>query len=372
MNRPLNIIIAGGGTGGHLFPGIAIADGFRDRNRHTRILFVSVGRPFELEVLAKAGYPHRKVTSEGFKGRGLRSKARSVMKIPLGIFEAGRIIREFGADLVIGVGGYSAGPVVMAARLMGIRTALHEQNILPGITNRILARFVDRIYTSFQNTAGGFAPEKTLFTGNPVRRTVLAPEPGTEAGDFFNVLIVGGSQGAHRINTALAEALPHLRNRSRFSFVHQTGPRDREWVRAAYGKHGVRSTVRPFIDDMGRQYGRADLLICRAGATTVAEITAIGKGAILIPFPFAADNHQVMNARTLAAAGAAEMVEEKDLTGRVLADRIRHYADRPALLAEMAGRSGALGRADAAAAIADDCCRLSGRESDTDTERKRT
>jgi UDP-N-acetylglucosamine--N-acetylmuramyl-(pentapeptide) pyrophosphoryl-undecaprenol N-acetylglucosamine transferase len=324
---------------------------------------VSTGNPFELSVLDKAGFILEKITAEGIKGRGLLRQLRSMWKIPMGIFESIRIIKNFKPDLVMGVGSYAAGPVAIGAWLMRKKLILHEQNILPGITNRILSRFADRIYVSFKNTKANFNPEKALYTGNPLRKEFLKKakdnNTATSAKDYtFTVLILGGSQGAHSINEAVINALEHFKVKHNFYFIHQTGKQDEAAVKNAYRKQDVSCMVKSFFDDMPEQYQMADLIICRAGATTVAELAAVGKGVIFIPFPFAADNHQVLNARTFTETGAAEMILQKDLTGRVLAQRIEYYASNKKALEVMAARAKSLGKPDAAKVIVEDCYKL--------------
>jgi UDP-N-acetylglucosamine--N-acetylmuramyl-(pentapeptide) pyrophosphoryl-undecaprenol N-acetylglucosamine transferase len=243
---------------------------------------------------------------------------------------------------------------------------LHEQNILPGITNRILSRLADRVYVSFDDFPTGICPKKVLYTGNPVRREILKyPKnqkilgiDNSEQKQHFVILILGGSQGAHSINMALLEAMESIQDKDQFFFIHQTGLNDETRVKNAYERYGLSFRVQAFFNDMDRQYQKADLVICRAGATTVAEIKAIGKGAIFIPYPFAADNHQVLNARSLEKTGAAEMILEKDLNGKALAERINFYAANPDTLRQMASRAKDLCRTDAAAVIVDDCYRL--------------
>ena len=363
--RPLKIVIAGGGTGGHLFPGIAIAQEFKIRNSATHIIFVSTGNPMEKSVLSKTDFELRCIRVAGIKGRGIWNQLISVLKIPTGILESMRILKNFTPDLAIGLGSYSAGPVLIGAWLRRIPIAVHEQNLLPGITNRILSRFADRIYISFENTKSNLDPRKVRWTGNPVRRELLKFEDSC-TGDSrhhtverrFTILIIGGSQGAHRINMAVIEALEYLKDKGRLHFVHQTGKTDEQPVSAAYRRHGIQGTVQSFFDDMAEQYHRADLLICRAGATTVAEISALGKAAIFIPFPYAADNHQVLNAGSLSNEGAAEMILEKDLSGEILAEKIEYYADHPAALKHMAVKARRFGNPEAAKNIVDDCYRL--------------
>jgi UDP-N-acetylglucosamine--N-acetylmuramyl-(pentapeptide) pyrophosphoryl-undecaprenol N-acetylglucosamine transferase len=360
------LLIAGGGTGGHLFPGIAIAREFMDRNAQNAVLFVSTGNSFEQKTLSRAGFALETVSVAGIKGRGIWQKFKSLGLIPLGIVQSGSIIKKFKPDLVLGVGSYAAGPVALTAWMAGIPVVLHEQNILPGITNRVLARFARRIYVSFENTAGRFDTAKVRLTGNPVRREILQPaateghedEGGPDRAPVLNILIAGGSQGAHAINMAMVAALPLIQQKERLSVVHQTGAADEECVRAAYAAKGINAVVAAFFDDMDRRYRQADLIICRAGATTVAEITAVGKAALFIPFPFAADDHQRLNAETLAAQGAAEMVEEKHLAAADLAERIERFANDRTALDRMADQARKLGRPEAARLIVDDCYKL--------------
>jgi len=360
------LLIAGGGTGGHLFPGIAIAREFTARNGQNAVLFVSTGNSFERKTLSRAGFSLETVSVAGIKGRGIWQKLKSLALIPLGIIQSGWIIRNFKPDLVLGVGSYAAGPVVLTAWMAGIPVVLHEQNILPGITNRALARFARRIYVSFENTAGRFDTAKVRLTGNPVRGEILQPPAAEEREDdgrpdlppVLNILIAGGSQGAHAINMAVVAALRLIRQKERIRVVHQTGAADEDHVRAAYATQSINAVVGAFFDDMDRRYRRADLIICRAGATTVAEITAVGKAALFIPFPFAADNHQRLNAEALAEQGAAEMIEEKHLAGDDLAERIDRFATDRTALDRMADQARKLGRPEAARLIVDDCYKL--------------
>jgi len=364
-NRPLRVVIAGGGTGGHLFPGIAIAQEFETRNSATKIIFVSTGNPMEKSVLSKSGYELRCVTAAGIKGRGVWNQMVSVLKIPRGILEARQIFKDFPPDLAVGLGSYSAGPVIIGAWLRRIPIVIHEQNILPGITNRILARFADRIYISFENTKSNLDSRKVQWTGNPVRNELFEHSVGQAAhkkentsGETFTVLIIGGSQGAHTINMAVIEALEAFKNKAHLHFVHQTGAADERQVNEAYRRNNIRCTVQSFFDNMAELYSRADLLICRAGATTVAEISALGKAVIFIPFPHAADNHQVLNAALLSDQGAAEMISENDLSAEILSHKIAYYADHRQELDEMAAKASQFGNPAAAKNIVDDCYRL--------------
>lgn len=363
--RALRIVIAGGGTGGHLFPGIAIAQEFEARNSATRIIFVSTGNPLERSVLSGTDFELQCITAAGIKGRGIWNQLISVLKIPKGILQSMRILKDFSPDLAIGLGSYSAGPVIIGAWLRRIPIVVHEQNILPGITNRILARFANRIYISFENTKSNLDSRKVQWTGNPVRRELLEYSDRHAAGKnddsgngLFTVLIIGGSQGAHRINMAVIEALGYLNDKEHLHFVHQTGDADEQQVNEEYRRNHIRCTVQSFFDNMAELYSRADLLICRAGATTVAEITALGKAVIFIPFPYAADNHQVLNAGSLSDEGAAEIIIEKDLSGEILSAKIAYYAAHREALNEMADKAKRFGNPDAAKNIVDDCYHL--------------
>ena len=354
----MRVLIAGGGTGGHLFPGIAIAEAFRDRKPASEILFVGTGNRIEVSTLSKKGFDHMRIVAEGFKGRGLWRQIRSLLKIPFGVWQALRIIWRFDPDVIIGLGAYASGPIALAARLTGKKIVIHEQNILPGLTNRILARFAHRIFISFPDHRGVFNPARTVLTGNPVRRELLAGRPDSKPAGQFTVLVLGGSQGAHALNCAVVDALDCLRGPGHMNFIHQTGAKDAAWVSRAYESRGINATVEPFFVDMAGPYNSADLVICRAGATTVSELTTLGKPAIFIPFPFAASHHQELNARHVANAGGAEVILEEDLNGVVLAGILDHYASHPEALRDMARRTLALSRPDAADVIVEQCRRL--------------
>ena len=359
--------MAGGGTGGHLFPAIAIAEDFLETNPLNTILFVSTGKPFERSVLAEKGFKLACITAEGIKGKGILHQLIALARIPKGVMEALRILIQFVPDLVIGVGSYASGPLLLAAWILRIPIVLHEQNIQPGITNRILFPLAARVHVSFPGTRFRTQSPRIRFSGNPIRKQIrecavrsVFPEPGdVSTRRPFTVGIVGGSQGAHAINLAVIQALSALKGKG-CHFIHQTGHSDLKLVQDAYLRHGISSTVQPFFRDMTDCYQQADLMICRSGATTVAEITAIGKPAILIPFPHAADNHQVLNAGLLVQSQAAEMILESDLTGSALAERILFLASHPEMLDQMAFRSKQLGNPFAARTITDDCYTLLG------------
>ncbi|MBU1149559.1 MAG: undecaprenyldiphospho-muramoylpentapeptide beta-N-acetylglucosaminyltransferase, partial [Proteobacteria bacterium] len=288
------MIIAGGGTGGHLFPGIAIAEEFLRRDPQNHVLFIGTERGLEKKILGRMGFPLRILKVEGLKGRGALRTAAALLKIPGSLIASFRIIRDFCPDVVIGVGGYASGPAVLAARLMGVKTAIAEQNAIPGLTNRILGRFAQKIFLAFSASKQWFPAGRTRVTGNPIRAAFFEEKTEDRKKDRrFTLLIFGGSQGAHAINRFVIESLDGLLPlKDELRFIHQTGEKDREIVAAAYLERGMEAEVSPFIVDMATAYRSADLLVCRAGATSIAEITAGGKAAILIPFPFAAADHQ--------------------------------------------------------------------------------
>jgi len=312
----------------------------------------------EVDVLSRLGWPQQAIAIEGIKGKSRWRQFTAACMIPGAVWRAGRIISRFKPDLVLGVGGYSAGPVVTAASLWGIPTVLHEQNRLPGVTNRILGRVVKRIYLTFDESQEYFNPAKVKVSGNPVRDEILtlASRPaGAADGEIFTVLVVGGSQGAQAINQAVVEALPYFNGmHPAIRFIHQTGAQDELPVRQAYLEAGVDGRVQAFFNDMANLYEQADMIICRAGATTVAEITVAGKAAIFVPFPFAADDHQTQNALALADLGAAEMIRQEELNGSALAKMIKGYMENRVLLTEMAAKAQVLGRPEAARVIVDD------------------
>jgi UDP-N-acetylglucosamine--N-acetylmuramyl-(pentapeptide) pyrophosphoryl-undecaprenol N-acetylglucosamine transferase len=355
--RPWRMVIAGGGTGGHLFPGIAVAREFQRRNPATSVLFIGSGKPIEERVLAATGFPRATIAVAGLKGRGLWHQLVTLARLPWAVAAARRLLADFKTDLVLGVGGYSAGPVGLAAWLSGIPVVLHEQNLLPGITNRQLARFARRICVSFEASTIHFPPAKAHLTGNPVRPEILAAAeapPSTE--ENFTVLVAGGSQGAHAINLAIQAALPRaLQEAPGMVWIHQTGADDEAALAAAYRRLGLKAEVAAFFDDMWERYRQADLVICRAGATTLAELTCLGKASVLVPYPQAADNHQVLNARALAEAGAAEILPQNELSGDRVWERILHFRAHPEAGLRMAECARSLGRPQAAEAIVDHC-----------------
>jgi UDP-N-acetylglucosamine--N-acetylmuramyl-(pentapeptide) pyrophosphoryl-undecaprenol N-acetylglucosamine transferase len=369
----LGMIIAGGGTGGHLFPGIAVAEEFLGRNPDHRVLFIGTDRGLEKRILGGLGLPLRTLRVEGIKGKGPLRAVAALAKIPEGLLASRRILHEFRPDVVVGVGGYASGPAVLAAFLMGVKTAIAEQNAFPGLTNRLLGRFADRIFLTFPGSQGWFPKNRTRVTGNPIRAAFLVEEPREEKqASCFTILVFGGSQGAHAINRTVGEALGGLgRLKDRLRFIHQAGETDLEMMTAAYREKGFTAEVSPFITDMAAAYHRADLLICRAGATSIAEITAGGKASILIPFPFAVNDHQSRNAEALSRTGAAEVIAEKELNGAKLAEVIERLYRNPDAIRKMEAAAAALGKRHAAREIVDSCLALIRDRQQTENRGKR-
>jgi UDP-N-acetylglucosamine--N-acetylmuramyl-(pentapeptide) pyrophosphoryl-undecaprenol N-acetylglucosamine transferase len=320
---------------------------------------VGTERGLENRVIPGEGFRLERITVAGLKGMAPRRLVKNALALPKGMWQALRLIRQFDPNVVIGVGGYSSGPPVLAAALMGIPALLQEQNASPGLTNRILGRFVNKVAAGFEEARAYFG-SKTIVTGNPVRADFARVLP-KEKGAPFTILIFGGSQGAQAINAAVVAAAKNLPDGSTaIRWIHQTGEHDFDHVRADYLAAGVPADVRPFFDDMAQQFARADLLICRAGAITLAEICAAGKAAILIPFPQATDDHQRKNAEALVQANAAELILQQNLNGPGLAQRILYYYEHPAALKTMEQNSRALGKPDATERIVNLVAQLAG------------
>jgi UDP-N-acetylglucosamine--N-acetylmuramyl-(pentapeptide) pyrophosphoryl-undecaprenol N-acetylglucosamine transferase len=352
----VRLLVAGGGTGGHVFPGIALAEEVVTRHPKNDVVFVGTARGLEASVVPLAGYPIELIDVRGLKGKGFLGILAGLLRLPRAFLQSWRVVRKWRPDVVVGVGGYASGPVVLAARLLGIPTAVQEQNAVAGLTNRLLGRLVQVAFTAFPEAGRQFPSRKVQQLGNPIRRQLLDNymRPMRKQDKLLGVLVFGGSQGAHGLNMRVIEALPFLADlRDRVHFIHQTGARDREQVEKGYAAVGFTPDVREFIVDMSAAYSGADLVVCRAGATTLAELNVCKKPSILVPFPAAADNHQVKNAQSLVDAGAAVMIEERDLSGELLAAEIRRILLDDGIRERMARAAGALGRPQAASEIAD-------------------
>lgn len=356
----MRIVIAGGGTGGHLFPGIAVAEEVATRHPKNEVLFVGTDRGLEAKVVPAAGFKLETIGARGLKGVGAARFLKGIVALPIAFIESFRILRRYRPDVVLGVGGYSSGPLVLTAWLMRIPTAVQEQNALPGVTNKILGRFVDAVFVAFDEAKRFFPAEKVQLVGNPIRRKLMDNYLRSRmTADRFHVLVFGGSLGAKGINDRMIQALELLdAEKASLRLVHQTGKKDVDAVRSAYQQRGFDAEVVEFIDDMSAAYTRADLVVCRAGATTLAELTVCKKASILIPFPHATDNHQEVNAKAMVDSGAALMFRESELTGEALAKTILDLKAQPEKLRKMEKKAGLLGRPEAAKELADVCVDL--------------
>lgn len=345
----MRVMIAAGGTGGHIYPGIAVAKEIMQRDPESIARFVGTAKGLEKRLVPEAGFELSLIKSSGLKNVGLAGKIRGALILPKSFFEAWKLIKDFRPDVVIGAGGYVSGPVVLMGYLMGVPAMVMESNALPGFTNRQLARFVDKAALTFPE-AEKFFSGKGVITGNPVRAEFFQIEPKQRETDKFHLLIFGGSQGARAINNAMIDALPHLdAHLEQMQIVHQTGEADHETIKEGYAKAGWGGAdVRPYISDMVSAFAESDLIICRAGATTCAELAAAGKVAIMVPLPSAADDHQRKNAEALEIAGAAKMILQADLTGEKLAEEIKALLNAPEKVNEMESAARKLAKADAA------------------------
>ena len=357
----MRIIITGGGTGGHLFPGIALATGLQQRVKDCEVMFIGTRRQLDRETLADYDFKRASIDCMGLKGMGLMHRFRSLVALPGAVLEARSIICRFKPDLVFGVGGYVTGPVLLAAKLQGIPTCIHEQNSVSGLANRMIARFVDRVFISIPG-ALEFPSDKTILSGNPVRKEILAAvgEKEEQAGVSYTVLVLGGSLGAHRINLLMLEAIQGLQREQGLTveLIHQTGTADLNRIRGGYAAAGIRAVVAPFFKDMASLYRRADLVVARAGATTLAELSVMGLPALLIPYPYAADDHQAKNAQYYVDGGGALMFRESEIDAEILAATITELLRSPGELHNMSLRMQTMGRPEATRRILDDCLQL--------------
>ncbi len=353
----LKVVIAGGGTGGHLFPGIAIAQEFQS-SLGAAVTFLTSPKAVTAQILEQYGFPWEVIASRALKGQGLWSRVRTLCSLPGNVWQAKARLRALAPHLVLGMGGYASGPVGVAAYLSGIPLVIHEQNAIPGVANRWLAKLAGRIFLSFPDTGGCYPRDRARWTGNPIRPEFFVTPPERPTAPF-TVLIMGGSQGAHSLNLAAMGALSRLADlREQLHFLHITGNEDRDEVYASYAQADFAAEVADFTTEVPAWMGRAHLVVCRAGASTLAELTALGRAALLVPFPFAANNHQEFNARFLADAGAAELILNKDFTPEVLAGKIRHLLAHPEILKDMEAASRTLAKPDAAKEIVQGCREL--------------
>ena len=362
MSKNKRIIIAGGKTGGHLFPGIAVAQALKEKDPSTKILFVGTSAPFEIETLARYGFAHKSIVSKPIKGKNIFAKAWSTGLVGISLIQALGIIIAFRADFILGVGGFSSFALVLAGRILFRDTAIHEQNAFPGMTNRMLSKIARTRFISFKETKGMPENDNTVLVGNPVRRPLCTAQENITTdesvlnrvnADDFLVLVTGGSQGAASINEAFTDAVAMMEDTHRVFIIHQTGKNAEAQIQQFYAARDIRHKAAAFFYDMPAIQDRADLVISRAGAGTVSELCIKGKPAILVPYPHAADDHQTANAKFLADQGACIMIADKDLTGETLLAAIENLRHNTKKRSEMADTMKALAMPHGADLIAD-------------------
>ncbi len=357
----MKMLLAGGGTGGHLFPAVALAQNLLEEEPDSEVLFVGTAKGIEARVLPGMGFALQTVDIRGLVGRGLAGKLSMIPQVVKSIGQSMQILNRFRPDVVVGFGGYAAGPLLLAARLKGYPTLIHEQNAWPGLTNRILGPLVDRICLSFADSDRAFHRGRTVLTGNPLRTGMDHCPPIPEGPP--SLLVFGGSRGARAINDALLEALPLLESlRETLTIVHQTGEEDLSRIREGYARAGWdHAGVVAFIDDMATAYARCHLVVCRAGATTIAELTACGRPAIMIPYPFAAGDHQTANAQALASRGAALTLPQSELSAERLARLVIDLVHDRQRLLTMGSAAQMLAHKGASRVILNECRSIAGK-----------
>lgn len=359
------IVIAAGGTGGHLYPAIALAREFVRHDAAAQILFVGTARGIESRVLAHEGFELVLITAKPIMGKGVWDVLRGLLSVPIGIWESIRILKQRKANLVIGVGGYTSPTMLAAAALKGIPRVILEPNAYPGLANKAVAPFAQRVFLAFEAAGASFDQRKVRVVGTPVRQEFIVPS--SKSGDSIehrsqHLLIFGGSQGAKAVNSTVLEGLALLYERlPGLTITHQTGEVDFERVSGAYHKLGIQANVVPFLYDMPAVLRTADLVVARAGAMTIAELTACGKAAVLIPLPTAIYDHQMKNARAMEASGGAIVLPQAGLTGSKLVETIVAILSNSERLSAMQKYSLAMRRSDAAEAIVLECYALMGR-----------
>jgi UDP-N-acetylglucosamine--N-acetylmuramyl-(pentapeptide) pyrophosphoryl-undecaprenol N-acetylglucosamine transferase len=355
----VRLLITGGGTGGHLFPALAALEALRRRRPDAEVLFVGATRGVEASILPRKGHAFRGLDVSHVMGAGPLHRLRVGLSLPGVVWRARALLRDFRPGVVLGVGGYASVPTVIAAGLERIPIVMHEQNAYPGLANRWLARWATAVAVSFEGAAGHFPRGRVTVTGNPVRadigpgdaraaRTRLGLDP-----ERFTVLVFGGSQGAHRLNAAVRDALPALGGGGGLQFVHGTGARDHGELQQAYREQRVPARAEPFVEDMATAYQAADFVLCRAGAGTIFELAAVGRPALLVPYPYAANDHQRLNAEALVEAGGAWLLLDQYCDGQRIAASLQAAQEKPDQLAAMAAKARTLARADAADRMVD-------------------
>ena len=337
--RPLRLLLAAGGTGGHVIPALVVAQEFCRRDPSRQVLFVGAARGIENRLVPAAGFPLERLAIGALQGQSVAVRLKTLLALPNALWQALRILERFQPHVVLGVGGYAAGPMMLAAAFRGIPLAVLEPNAVPGLANRWVAPYVTRAFVAFEEAQPYFGAGKSLVTGIPVRQEFF-DVPGKSHGSPFTVLVFGGSQGARRLNQAVVEALPNLAQTTapsnlQLAFLHQTGESEYNRVREEVAKHSAPVEVFAFLDRMWEAFARADLAVCRAGANTVAELAAAGRAAILVPFPAAADEHQLRNAEAMERLGAASLILDRDLNGERFLKAVRELLENPEQLRRM-------------------------------------
>jgi UDP-N-acetylglucosamine--N-acetylmuramyl-(pentapeptide) pyrophosphoryl-undecaprenol N-acetylglucosamine transferase len=357
-----SVVIAGGGTGGHLYPGIALAKALMKHDADIQITFIGTRQGIESRILPREGFRLKTILSGGLLGKKGIGRLINWLKLPVSILQSMGYLLMNRPRLVVGVGGYVSGPVALSAWALRIPMLIHEQNTVPGATNRWLGKVASKVAITFEMSKKYFPADKVVETGNMIREEFTEVKAANvPIGEKFTVLIVGGSQGAQSINRGLLAALDKLAPvKDRLHIIHQTGQSDEAEVQAGYKHKGFSADARAFIYDMADQYRKASLIICRSGATTLAEVTALGIPSVLVPFPFAAHNHQVHNARALEFNGAAQVILDKDVNGKLLAGIIIDSMEHPEALRETGNKSFQMGRRDATERVRQLCMELMG------------
>jgi UDP-N-acetylglucosamine--N-acetylmuramyl-(pentapeptide) pyrophosphoryl-undecaprenol N-acetylglucosamine transferase len=349
------LMIGGGGTGGHIYPAIAIAREFLARGPNRRVVFVGTAAGLEKTIVPKAGFPLEFISVGGLKGKGLGDFLKNLFRLPGGFIQAWRLVGKHRPTVALGVGGYSSGPVLVAARLRGVPVAIHEQNAFPGLTNRVLAPFSTAVAVAFADAAPRLKRRDAVVTGNPVRNEFFTAKKTAAGDDKQRLLVFGGSQGSRTLNNAVTGALLFLGPlRERLRIVHQTGPGELETVRQAYRTSAFSDArVVPYLDPIVDEIAAADLVVCRAGAMTIGELAAIGRAAIFVPFSAATNNHQEMNARVVEKAGGGVVIVEPELSPERLARSITEIINDRERAARMGAAARSLALPDATRNIVD-------------------
>jgi len=349
----LRVVLVVGKTGGHVFPALAVAEAFKAREPEVEILFVCPDRKLILEMIEKRGYKTITIRASRVAGGSLKEKLTGLANLGLGLLDARRVLKEFDPQAVVGFGSFLTPPMILAARSMGMLTAVQEQNSLPGLANRVSSRVTDLNFLSFEDSRKHFAHGKSLVLGNPVRADIVAARVEEEPPPPFTLLILGGSQGARFLNTRLPKVVTRLLEHRDLRVIHQTGGSDYAMVEKLYAGYEDRVTVKDFFEDMGEVYARTHLAVCRSGAGVLFELVTVGVPALFIPFPHAAGNHQFLNAKALVTHGAGLIMTEDEYDARRVEEIVEELMDDPTLLDGMRRKLHVLANPYAAEQIVD-------------------